>query len=152
MIKLDYYTPKGRRFLNELGNLRKMEVLVGFLQGENSDDNGVDIAEIATANEYGTAHIPPRPFMRMSISDINDRLPAFWKGELKRVMDGGTAENAMNRLGVMAKGVIQNKITTGGFAANAESTIAKKGSSKPLIETGRMRASVNYLVRKKGGD
>ena len=45
---------------------------------------------------------------------------------------------------------MQDKITSGSFAPNAESTIKKKGSSKPLVDTGRMRKSVNYVIQKKG--
>ena len=35
---------------------------------------------------------------------------------------------------------------------NAPSTIRKKGSDKPLIDTGRLRQSVNYVIKPKGGD
>ena len=33
---------------------------------------------------------------------------------------------------------------------NAPSTIRKKKSDKPLIDTGKMRQSVKYVIRKKG--
>ena len=50
------------------------------------------------------------------------------------------------------KGLIQRKIVDGTFEPNAPSTIRKKGSSRPLIDTGRMRQSVNFIIRRKGAD
>ena len=41
-------------------------VAVGILSGSAND--GVSIAEYATYNEYGTKHIPSRPFMAMSFA------------------------------------------------------------------------------------
>ena len=48
------------------------------------------------------------------------------------------------------KDVIQESITEGAWEPNAPSTVAKKKSSKPLIDTGRMRQSVNYIIRERG--
>ena len=45
---------------------------------------------------------------------------------------------------------VQKEIVDGSFEPNAESTIKKKGSDKPLIDTGTMRQSVTYVVRKVG--
>lgn len=56
----------------------------------------------------------------------------------------------LKEIGIFQKDLIQEKITDGDFAPNAESTIRQKGSSKPLIDSGRMRQSVNYVIQKKG--
>ena len=47
-------------------------------------------------------------------------------------------------------GLVQEKIESGSYEPNAPSTIRKKKSDKPLIDTGRMRQSVKYVIRKKG--
>jgi len=53
-------------------------------------------------------------------------------------------------IGIFQKDLVQEKITNGSFAPNAPSTVMAKGSSKPLIDTGRMRQSVNYVIQQKG--
>jgi hypothetical protein len=150
MIKLDSLTPDGKRFLKELEKLKGCEVVVGFQHGENQDDKGVDIADIALFNEFGTANTPPRPFFRESVRVINQKLPQFWKGEFTKILEGSKAEDSMKNLGVLAKAVIQQTISEGKFEPNSPATIKKKGSDKPLIDTGQMRQSVSFTVKKKG--
>ena len=67
------------------------------------------------------------------------------------VNSGGSAEQALQQLGAMAKGLVQDEIVNGDFAPNAESTIQKKGSEQPLIDTGTMRQSVNFVIKRRGG-
>ena len=57
----------------------------------------------------------------------------------------------MKEIGAFQKGLIQERIVEGSFTTNAEATIRKKKSATPLIDTGRMRQSVNFVIRKKGG-
>ena len=72
--------------------------------------------------------------------------------ELKRLAQGASAQDILEKIGVFQKGLIQRKIVDGTFEPNAPSTIRKKGSSRPLIDTGRMRQSVNFIIRRKGAD
>ena len=60
------------------------------------------------------------------------------------------AEQILKELGLFQKDLMQNEIITGDFVPNAPSTIRRKGSSKPLIDTGRMRQAVNYVIKPKG--
>jgi len=63
-----------------------------------------------------------------------------------------TAKQALKELGIYQKDLVQQTITEGDFEPNAPSTIRKKRSDKPLIDTGRMRQSVNYVIKEKGGE
>ena len=63
---------------------------------------------------------------------------------------GGTAEQSLKQIGVFGVGLVQEKIESGSYEPNAPSTIRKKKSDKPLIDTGKMRQSVKYVIRKKG--
>ncbi|EFA29062.1 conserved hypothetical protein, partial [Haemophilus influenzae HK1212] len=45
------------------------------------------------------------------------------------------------------QGDVQLNIARGNWVANAKSTIKQKGSSKPLIDTGKMRQSVKGIVK-----
>ena len=60
-----------------------------------------------------------------------------------------THEMMMN-IGMLVKGLMQEEIVRGNFVPNAEATIRQKGSDKPLIDSGLMRASVNYQITTKG--
>lgn len=143
-------TPDGRRFKRMLQELSKLEVRVGFQAGEAQEEDGTDICEVAAYNELGTEHIPARPFLRKSVDENVNKINSFMKAKVRDLTQGVSGEQVLKEIGIFQKDLIQEKITSGGFAPNADSTIAKKGSSKPLIDTGRMRQSVNYVIQKKG--
>ena len=133
--------------LEELG---KLEVRVG-IQQEESSGNGVDLLDRAIFNELGTAHIPSRPFLRNSVDTNVENINAFLQSMKKEILKGGSAENVLKKIGVFQKGLVQEEITKGNFVPNSEATIKRKGSDTPLIDTGRMRQSVNYVIKEKGG-
>ena len=95
-------------------------------------------------------HIPARPFLRQSVDDNVSKINSFLQSKKKDLVRGVSAEQVLKEIGIFQKDLIQEKITEGNFTPNAESTVKKKGSSKPLIDTGRMRQSVNYEIKSKG--
>ena len=150
----DRLTPEGRRFLAELEKMKRLEVRVGYQAGEATDDEGVDMCDIALWNELGTsgAHpIPARPFLRQSVDGNEDKIRAHCAQQARAIARGGTAEEALKKIGIHMKGIVQKTIKEGSFVPNAPSTIRKKGSDKPLIDPGRLRQSVNYHIKPKGG-
>lgn len=143
-------TPEGRRYFRELQKMTEMEVRVGF-QGDEKYEDGTTIAEVAAYNEFGSSDTPERPFMRQSFENHESELQAACDAANRLVSSGGSADQALQQIGVVAKGLVQEEIVNGGFAPNAESTIRKKGSEQPLIDTGTMRQSVNFVVKRRGG-
>lgn len=146
----DRLTPEGQRFFRELGELKKLEVRVGFQRGDAQEEDGTDMCDVAAYNELGTDHIPARPFIRQSVDDNESKINSFLKGEVKDFAQGKSAEQILKEIGVFQKDLTQDKIKSGDFVPNADSTIMKKSSSKPLIDSGRMCQSVNYVIQKKG--
>ena len=146
----DRLTPEGQRFFRELAELKELEVRVGFQRGKSQEEDGTDMCDVAAFNELGTDHIPARPFIRQSVDDNESKINSFLKEEEKDFAQGKSAEQILKEIGIFQKDLMQDKITSGSFAPNAESTIKKKGSSKPLVDTGRMWQSVNYVIQKKG--
>lgn len=142
-------TPEGKRIMKEMNKLLTLEVQVGFQAGEAQYENGADLCEIAAYNEYGGSDRPARPFMRQSFENHEAELQTACDAVNKTVASGGTAEAALKKLGVIAKGLVQDEIVNGGFEPNAESTIARKGSETPLIDTGFMRQSVNFQIKQR---
>lgn len=146
----DTITAEGKKFEKLLKELGQLEVRIGIQQGESNED-GVDLVDIAMFNELGTIHIPSRPFLRDSVDANADQINAFLQSLKQELLRGGSAEEVLKKIGVFQKGLIQEQIVSGNFAPNSEATIRKKGSDTPLVDTGRMRQSVNYVIQQKGG-
>ena len=143
-------TPEGKKYFRELKKMTDMEIQVGF-QSDQKYEDGTSIAQVAAVNEFGASDIPERPFMRQSFENHEGELQAACDAAQRLVSSGGSAEQALQQIGVVAKGLVQDEIVNGGFAPNAESTIKKKGSEQPLIDTGTMRQSVNFVIKRRGG-
>lgn len=144
-------TAAGKKLKKELEKLQNIEVRAGFQHGKAAEDDGADICDVAAWNEFGTSNMPSRPFIRDAVDNKGDEVAKILQQEMAAVLNGqSTTENLCKRAGLKMKDIIQESITDGDFAPNAASTIAKKGSSHPLIDSGRMRQSVMYVVREKG--
>ena len=124
--------------------LEKLEARVGF-QG------GGEVAQVAAWNQEGTSKMPSRPFMSESVDANAGNVSAMCTAGLESIARGGTAKDALQKLGVMQKALIQDKITSGNFVANDPNTIRQKGSDTPLIDSGTMRGSVTYKAVPRGG-
>ena len=148
----DKKTSDGKRFEKMLKELAGKQVRIGFQQGVATDENGTDICDIAAWNELGTSNMPSRPFLRKSVDENEAKINNFVQSQKKRLVKGESAEQILKEIGIFQKDLIQEKITEGSFEPNAPSTVSKKGSDKPLIDTGRMRQSVNFVIKKKGSD
>lgn len=132
-----------------------------FIAEADDDTDAVDIGLLAdedeimiiyaASNEFGTrdGRIPERSFIRAAVDEnaaaINDVADRLWA----QVTDGRmTKKLALAKMGEVIQRHIQRKITTLRHPINAASTVAKKKSSNPLIDTGRMRASIRWILAK----
>ncbi len=142
-------TIDGIRVKMLMKKLEKFKVDVGFNESSGSYEDGPTVAEVAAWNEYGTERSPARPFQRRTFEDCRDDIVNYTNNMLKVAIHGGGAKELLNSVGAYTKGKMQKEIRDGDWEPNAPSTIAKKGSSKPLIDTGRMRQSIVYTISKK---
>lgn len=118
----------------------KAAVKVGILGDE-------ELATIAAANEFGTARIPSRPAFRRAIDGGKQEIGRAAERLLGRVVDRRLpVVQALGQLGLLGVRRVQREITTLREPPNAASTIAAKGSSNPLIDTGRLRRAVTHEV------
>ncbi len=111
--------------------------------------NGLEVAENALIQEYGTERIPPRPFLRKTLKKQKE-----WAKYVKENFDAnGDSPNQLEKVahtvGLMMQTDIQDSIMSNIPPPNAESTIKQKGSSKTLIDTGLLRNSVHNEVIKE---
>jgi len=150
MAEHDKLTADGKKFFKEIEKLKKLQVRIGYQQGAEKEDNGADLVDVAMWNELGTVNMPPRPFLRQSVDNNAERITSICKAQLQDIADGKkTAKDALQALGVLQKALIQDSIGNGDFEPNAPATVRKKKSDKPLIDTGRMRQSVNFVITDK---
>ena len=120
------------------------EVAVGFPSGKAQGD----VIDIAVWNHFGTRTIPARPFLDNAMRDNRAAYRKAMKTSAVELLRGETAMSVvLNKLGLFAQGHVQAEIAALQDPANAPSTIKAKGSSSPLIDTGRMRQAVTYEVR-----
>lgn len=154
MAGYDKLTPEGKKFYAELEKLKQNEVFIGYQAGHathtDEDGNTADMADIAMFNELGTSTSPPRPFLRMTVDENQAKINAMCEQQAKNIAKGATAEQCLKQLGAFGVSLVQEKIGNGTFEPNAESTVKAKGSDKPLIDTGQMRQSVHYVIKKGG--
>lgn len=102
-------------------------------------------ADKAMWQEYGTSRgIPSRPFLRNTLYENEAQWGSYTAPMIITMMNGGGSDAIMSKLGQRMANDIKKTIDAGNFAPLAASTIAKKGSSKPLIDTGEMYGSITW--------
>lgn len=122
---------------------RPATLRVGFLEGATYP-NGTNVAAVAFWNNYGTQHIPPRPFFGNMIADKSPEWPSALAQLLKD--NDYDAVRALDLAGVAIEGQLKQAIVDTNSPPLAESTIKAKGFEKPLIETSHMLNSTGHEV------
>lgn len=116
---------------------------VGFLEDAKYPD-GTPVAQVAMWSEYGTSTSPPRPFIRNMVVSKSPR----WGHALGRIVRDNDydAVRSLSLMGEGIKGQLQQSIQDFTDPPLAQSTIDRKGFSKPLIDTSVMWRSVDFQV------
>ena len=135
-------------------HLRDVSVEVGILRGKykaEGDEPARYVAQVAAQNEYGHGRIPSRPFMRNSMRKHKKDIRKGLKRVARAETGAKPANIQMMRLGMAAQNWVRREITDLRTPPNAPMTIARKRSSNPLIDTGRMRQEIQFRVFNKSG-
>ena len=128
------------KMLKDITSLDGTVVSTGVMDSKN--------ATKAAINEYGTSKIPQRPFMRTATNRHGKSWGSKAVKAVQSVMKGMPISQVTELVGMQMKSDISSTLTNGPWTPNSPSTIAKKGSSRPLIDTGELRASITYKVEK----
>lgn len=107
----------------------------------------VTVIDVALWNEFGTARIPARPFIRGWYDANLTKNRQFIGSVLARTLGSLPLDQGLEIIGQRFVGDVQRNMAAGVPPPNAPKTIARKGSSKPLIDTGQLRQSITYVVR-----
>jgi len=118
---------------------------VGKSQSELSN------ADIGMIHEFGSVskNIPRRSFIEMPLTlylkdEVEKAIP-----RIRNAFEALDIRRAYALLGIAGEAVILKAFNTQGYgkwAPNSPITIARKGSSKPLIDTAQLRKSINSRV------
>ncbi len=144
----------------KVAEFKKVLILkVGFIDPE--------MAKIAMKNEYGgvypvspeykaraqaagvdlgdTITIIPRPFMQTTIDSQQNK----WQNVIENLFKKNEASKAIAMLGEVIKADIQYTISNNDFERNPAHIAKIKGRDRPfpLVDTGKMRNSVQYEIK-----
>ena len=119
--------------------------------GVHAEAGGENI-ENAERHEFGLG-VPQRSFIGAyadaNQADVVKRMSAAVAAGLAG--KGAGPRQNLEALALKCAGEVQAMIAGGIAPPNAPSTIAKKGSSTPLIDTGQLRPSITGKVEQGGG-
>lgn len=136
------------RYVGTAGARLAVDVgVIGEKAAEPKEQGGpITVAMVAEWAELGLGQ-PRRSWLRDWVAEHDTEIQERIRIESRKVLAGTQPlDQGLARIGVWMVGSIQARIAAGIEPANAESTIARKGSSKPLIDTNQLRSSVTSRV------
>ena len=148
------------KFRASLAALSKYQVYVGIPARRAPRPKGAKVnnAELMFIHTNGSPlnHIPPRPVIEPAIGDPDNR--KLFLPELEAASKAALAGEALqvkahlNRAGLIAQNVCRAWFVSpkNGWPPNAPSTVRRKGSARPLIDTEELRKSITYVVSDAG--
>ncbi len=129
----------------------KPYVKAGILESSGKhEDTDLAVAAVATFHEFGTERIPERSFFRAMQEEqrqnIRDFILSLKDGVILR------ADQALGLLGIYLVDLLKKQVDRTNTPPLHPRTIAArpKNTTKPLIDTGQMRNSIQYEVKKGG--
>ena len=151
------------------GDFSKLEKLIENLEGNHyvdigilgesnqSVEGGYTLAGIGAVHEFGTDRagrgnktvIPERSFIRMPLETGQPDIEKAVSPKLQKLIGKGDIEGIFKLIGIAGEARIQEAFETAGFGTwdpNADSTIERKKSDSPLIDTGAMRQAITSKV------
>lgn len=108
----------------------------------------ITLGSLASIHEQGAKYISARPFVLPALEKNRQRYLRTLKTHITPVLQGRLPLVAVwQTIGQHATGDVQHYMLTASFKPLAPATIKRKGSSKPLIDSGQLRKSVTYKVK-----
>lgn len=145
--------------IDGIQKLASTRVMVGVpaTKANREDGEPVNNAELAYIHDHGApeAGIPAREFMMPGLEAKQDDIAAGLEKAGVAALDGkpDVVDRQFNIVGLKGQAAVRAKITEGPFDPLKEATLAarrRRGrtGTKPLIDTGGLRNSISYVIRK----
>lgn len=140
--------------LSRLRRAAGARVRVGVLEEatkatREEEGSPLTLLEVAAVHEFGApaAGIPQRSFIRAGVDTQLAEIQRVQRAlALQTIRGATTLDVALDRLGAKVAALLQNRIAAGIDPPNSAATIARKGSSKPLVDTGQLKAAITWRV------
>lgn len=105
------------------------------------------VADVASFHEFGTRNVPQRSFIRGWFDEQIDVNRELLRTALTEVVSGKRPlQQALERVALKMEANVKRRIRNRIPPPLKPETIARKGSSVPLIDTGQLRASIRAKV------
>lgn len=120
--------------------------------GSQNHSEGMTVFQIGMIHEFGVPekNIPRRSFIRVPIENNIKEITKLIENNHKLVSENAmSAKVALDRIGIMAQNTIKESFRNNDWKPLKRATIKRKGSSKPLIDTGQLIGSISYIVEKE---
>ena len=129
--------------LKALRVYESLNVEVGVFEGGKPREGKISNAALAIIHEYGTDTIPQRSFLRAWSIERREEILSNAEKAARTVgrLGPGAAQRA---LGVWMAADVKKRIASNIPPPLAPSTIKRKGSSVALIDSGQLRAAVDW--------
>jgi hypothetical protein len=114
---------------------------------KRGDDAGdLDLVTVAAIHEFGLG-VPERSWLRAWVDENRTMIEADLRKAAQLVIGGkARLDVTLERVGLKFQAAIQERIVAGIAPALAPETIARKGSSTPLVDTGQLKSAITYIV------
>ena len=156
-----------KKVMVALNSFPDKDVLVGIpadtTARKNDIGGAVPVSEMTNAqlgyiHEFGAPehNIPARPFLYPGLRGVKTHIAAYFKQYGLAAMKGSKEgmDRALHSMGILGMNAVRRKITVGPFVPLKASTLAarrRRGrtGTRPLIDTGQLRAAITYVIRSK---
>ena len=141
-------------------DVEKQRILMGVPSStagdrETDDENEpINNAELLAIHEHGTidGRLPARPLLEPVIKQEKTYIKKSFEKYISLMNDDEKekASSVLDRLALYLQGKLVEYFDNNNWVPNAPSTIKRKGSAKPLINTGDLRRSIQAFVDEGG--
>jgi hypothetical protein len=131
----------------------RVEVGVFSDRKHSGKRGGISMGELALVHEFGSlaANIPERSFLRRTFRRKEREIAAAAAKAARKVVSGkGTFNQALAEIGKFAAAEVKKTIKRGPYIPPPlkPETIRRKGSTRPLVDTGQLADAVTFKVRR----
>lgn len=130
----------------DLSSLGKLSIEVGLPSDRIHNPSGLTMAELGARHEFGAKDTPERSFLRSSLVKKENQFKQNLSIISKKAIKGDDPMSLMSMFALVAQGLVQERVVEVNNPPNSPMTIARKGSSNPLIDTGEMRQGIIGVV------
>lgn len=120
--------------------------------GSQNHSEGITVFQIGMIHEFGVPekNIPRRSFIRVPIENNIKEITKLIENNHKLVSENAmSAKVALDRIGIKAQNTIKESFRNNDWKPLKRATVKRKGSSRPLIDTGQLIGSISYIVEKE---